>query len=361
MTHTCSRRSFLTRLTLPGAFAALSLPAPVLASAARPGPPLARPRPAPGASRAPRRAALAIATWEHGRAAVEVAGALLEAGAGVLDAAERGVNAVEDDPAVDSVGLGGLPNEKGIVELDAAIMLGRTLEAGSVAVLRDIRNPISVARRVMERTHHVMLAGDEARRFALEQGFEPEDLLTEESGRRWRAWKRDEGRRTFWKEPGGAADASWAPGAAPAPERSHDTVGLIVRDPRGSLCAALSTSGLGWKLPGRVGDSPLVGCGLYADDEAGAAAATGVGEAIIRAAGCHAVVEAMRRGRTPAQACRDVVRRILRRDPGRDRRVAFIAVARDGSCGAAASDPKFSYALFRDGKTTLVPVSPLGL
>jgi isoaspartyl peptidase/L-asparaginase-like protein (Ntn-hydrolase superfamily) len=307
--------------------------------------------------------ALAIATWDFGLKAVEVAGTLLAGGADLLDAVEKGVIVIEDDPRVTSVGLGGLPNEDGIVELDGAIMIGRTLEAGSVASLRRIRNPISVARRIMERTHHVMLVGDEARRFAVGEGFQEEDLLTDEARRQWREWKRDPQRRTFWKEVPAAAGAGHSDAGAPAgagtPTASHDTVGLIVRDARGRLCVGMSTSGLEWKLPGRVGDTPLIGCGLYADDEAGAAAGTGVGEAIIRAAGSHSVVEAMRHGRTPQQACEDVVRRILKRDPGLDRRVAFIAVSRSGAVGAASSDPEFSYGLHRGGKSSIVPVRPI--
>jgi len=321
----------------------------------------------PSAGTGPRSAAgggaLAIATWDFGLKAVEVAGTLLAGGADPLEAAEKGVNAIEDDPRVTSVGLGGLPNEEGIVELDGAIMVGKTLEAGSVASLRRIRNPISVARRILERTHHVMLVGDEARRFALGEGFQEEDLLTDEARRQWREWKRDPRHRTFWKEkPEAAAKGRPDDGALAGvgtPAVSHDTVGLIVRDSRGRLCVGMSTSGLEWKIPGRVGDTPLIGCGLYADDDVGAAAATGVGEAIIRAAGSHSVVEAMRHGRTPQQACEDVVRRILKRDPGRDRRVAFIAVSRSGEIGAASSDPEFSYGLHRGGRSSIVPVRPM--
>ncbi len=289
---------------------------------------------------------LAISTWNHGKIAVEAAARMLNQGAGTLDAVEKGVNAVEDDPTVDSVGLGGLPNEEGIVELDAAVMIGRTLEAGSVGGLRHIRNPISVARQVIERTHHVMLVGEGALQFAHSCGFEDENLLTESSREAWKKWKRDPNRRTFWK------DAVTVAG-------SHDTVGLIVRDAKGRLCVGVSTSGLEWKLAGRVGDSPIIGCGLYADDDVGAACATGIGEAIIRAAASHAIVEAMRRGRTPQQACEEVVRRIVKRDPGRDKRVAFLAVDRHGAFGAASSDPEFTYALFRGGKTSMTSVRPL--
>jgi isoaspartyl peptidase/L-asparaginase-like protein (Ntn-hydrolase superfamily) len=294
---------------------------------------------------------------------------MLNQGAGALDAVEKGVNAVEDDPTVHSVGLGGLPNEEGIVELDAAVMIGRTLEAGSVAGLRHIRNPISVARQVMQRTYHVMLVGEGALQFAHTCGFEDENLLTESSREAWKKWRREPNRKTFWKD--GAATRASLGGdgidpdrpadlaAAQVPPGVHDTVGLIVRDAGGRLCVGVSTSGLEWKLAGRVGDSPIIGCGLYADDEVGAACGTGIGEAIIRAAASHSIVEAMRRGRTPQQACEEVVRRIVKRDPGRDKRVAFLAVDRHGAFGAASSDPEFTYALFRGGKTTMTPVQPL--
>lgn len=349
MSQKWSRRRFLAGLGAPGILLAAPGGARLLASGGGAATlEEAGERQAPAAEPEPRLCGppggpLAIATWNHGRAAVEVAGSLLERGASPLEAVEKGVNAVEDDAGVDGVGIGGLPNEEGTVELDAAVMHGRSLQAGAVGSLRGIRNAISVARRVMERTHHVLLVGEGARRFALAQGFREEDLLTDSSRRRWEEWKRDPRRRTFWRDSG-------------AEPGTHDTVSLLVLDRAGGLGAGVSTSGLAWKLPGRVGDSPIVGCGLYADDEVGAAAATGIGEAIIRSAGSHAVVEAMRRGLSPREACEEVVRRILRRDPGRERRVAFIALGRSGELGAATSDPEFSYALYRDRQVTLTPV-----
>jgi isoaspartyl peptidase/L-asparaginase-like protein (Ntn-hydrolase superfamily) len=369
MDRSWTRRRFLTGLGIPGAVLATLGRWPRLLAVG--GTAMAAGKSTAAAAVAPASGALAIATWGHGKIAVEAAARMLNQGAGALDAVEKGVNAVEDDPTVDSVGLGGLPNEEGIVELDAALMVGRTLEAGSVAGLRHIRNPISVARQVMERTHHVMLVGEGALQFAHSSGFEDENLLTESSREAWKKWKRDPNRKSFWKDGAGAATRASLGGggeesgragdlaAAQVPPGVHDTVGLIVRDAGGRLCVGVSTSGLEWKLAGRVGDSPIIGCGLYADDEVGAACGTGIGEAIIRAAASHAIVEAMRRGRTPRQACEEVVRRIVKRDPGRDHRVAFLAVNRHGAFGAASSDPEFTYALFRGGKTTMTAVRPL--
>lgn len=272
-------------------------------------------------------------------------------GGSLLDALERGINQVELDPTVQTVGLGGLPNEEGVVQLDAMIMDGTSLLTGAVGALEEIATPISVARRVMERTRHVYLVGAGAKQFALGQGFTTRPLLTAESRREWELW-RASGSRGFWR------------GERPAPPSpaDHDTVGAVAHDGRGHVACGLSTSGLAWKLSGRIGDSPIVGSGGYADDEGGAAAATGVGEEIIRVAGSHAVVEGMRRGLSPDEAIAEVLRRIRRRrgaDLGQAQ-VAFVAVRTDGEIGTGALQPGFVAAIHRAGSTTLRPVNPLG-
>lgn len=270
-----------------------------------------------------------VATWSFGREACRAGAAVLAAGGAALDAVERGANAVELDPEVQSVGYGGLPNADGVVELDAAIMDGATHRAGAVAALTSIRTPISVARRVMERTPHVMLAGENARRFAVREGFREEELLTEASRRRWEAWR--VGRRD--PEVGHFDDQK---------REAHDTVGVCALDARGSLAAGCTTSGLAWKVPGRVGDSPIVGCGLYVDDAVGAAAATGNGDDILRVCLSYRVVAAMERGLDPQRACEEAIRHLLAKIGAREEGgAACIALARDGRIGAAATRAGF--------------------
>lgn len=261
-----------------------------------------------------------IATWSFGRVACLAGSRILLAGGSALDAVERGANAVEDDPDVRSVGYGGLPNAEGVVELDAAIMEGLTHRAGAVAALTGVRNAISVARRVMESTPHVMLAGESARRFALREGFLEAELLTEESRRRWKEWR----------ETRAAADVA-----------HFDTVGVCALDRTGNVAAGCSTSGLAWKLPGRVGDSPIVGSGLYADNEIGAAVATGNGDEIMRVCLSYRVVSMMEAGRSPQEACEEAIRYLLRKFSGQTRGAACVALDRDGRIGSAATRSGF--------------------
>jgi N4-(beta-N-acetylglucosaminyl)-L-asparaginase len=249
----------------------------------------------------------------------------------LTDSVEQGVIAIELDARIRSVGRGGLPNATGIVELDAAWMEGEGLRAGGVAALRDTLPAISVARLVMEETPHLLLVGLGADRFARQRGFGRQRLLTEESIRRWRRWRRSRHR------------------AAAATVSGHDTVGVIGWHD-GHLVAACSTSGLAWKLPGRVGDSPIVGAGLYADDQAGAAVATGYGEDITRFNLTSRVVERMRGGASAQRACREAIRFMLRRKPEtRKRMVALLAVRQDGDYGAAATRDGFT-AFVRTGR-----------
>ena len=265
---------------------------------------------------------VAVATWKFGRTAAEAAGEVLRAGGRALDAVEAGINIVELDPKVTSVGYGGRPNAEGLVELDAAIMDGPSHNAGAVAALRNIRRPISVARKVMEQTPHVMLAGDGALRFGVLQGFPEEELLTPQSRLHWEEWRMKA-------------------------ETTHDTVGLIALDADGNLAAGCSTSGLAYKLPGRVGDSPIIGSGLYVDNDVGGAAATGVGEEIMKFCAGFLVVEFMRSGCAPDEACRRTIARILAKTPAdKDVTIALIALSRDGQFGAASTRPEFPHAVW---------------
>ena len=250
-----------------------------------------------------------------------------------MDSVEQGVIAVEMNRRVHSVGRGGLPNSSGQVELDAAWMEGSQLRAGGVAALRDILPAVSVARKGMEKTPHVLLAGEGAEGFARQQGFRPQRLLTKESIRLWREWKRNRA-------------SSGASGSG------HDTVGVIGWH-KGHAIVACSTSGLPWKLPGRVGDSPIIGAGLYADDQAGAAVATGIGEEILRFSVTSRVVEAMRRGASAQNACEGVIRFMIRRKPETTKTmVAVLAVRKDGQCGVAATREGFSAYVRKDKRIT---------
>lgn len=283
-----------------------------------------------------------VATWPFGQPAVEKAMRVFDGGADLLDAVEQGIGIAEDDVANASVGVGGTPNAEGVVQLDACIMEGKEQRAGAVAALEGCAHPISVARRVMEKTPHVLLVGDGARRFAIDEGFAQVDLLTDERRAAWRAWKAENERRNADRGP-----ARRQPQSPP----THDTIALLACVPGKHLVGGCSTSGWAYKRPGRVGDSPIVGAGLYVDDEVGAAGATGLGEQILRFGGALRIVDAMRRGASPAEACEEIVRHILRRSGGtHDPNVNFLAVHRDGRYAAAGTDASFRMAIAtRDG------------
>jgi len=292
-----------------------------------------------------------VATWAFGQTAVKAALPLLQEGKPALDAALAGAQAVEDDPKVDSVGLGGIPNALGTVALDACVMDGKTLACGGVAGVENVRHVAALARRVMEKTPHVLLVGEGARWFALQQGFPLEPLITPESVAAW-AKKRPAPRR---KGPG--------EGGAPPPD-GHDTVTVLALDRKGSLGGVCTTSGLPLKMPGRVGDSPLIGHGLYVDDAAGSAGGTGVGEEIIRVGGSLLIVEAMRSGKSPQEACEAAVRRVnavaVRRGV-HPARVAFLALDPKGRVGATATkQTNFRFAVGRGGKTELLQAREVG-
>ena len=272
-----------------------------------------------------------VSTWRHGIAANATAWKTLSTGGRALDAVETGVRTSESDPNVSSVGIGGLPDASGIVTLDACIM-DETGECGAVACLKDIENPITVARMVMEKTPHVMLVGDGAKQFAIKNGFEPGSSLTEKAQDAWQKWKT--------KHPDAIKQGV-------INIENHDTIGMVAIDQHGNLSGACTTSGLAWKLPGRVGDSPIIGAGLYVDNEIGAATATGVGEAVIRAVGCFLVVELMRQGNSPEEACRLATERVIAKSKNwKDIQVGFIALNKQGQYGSYCIQPGFDYAVY---------------
>jgi isoaspartyl peptidase/L-asparaginase-like protein (Ntn-hydrolase superfamily) len=318
---TASRRDFLR-----GAAAATMLPA---ACARRPA---AGERP------------IVIATWDHGLALCAAAQRVLATGGDLLDALEQGVNVVEDDPAVHTVGFNGFPNEDGVVQLDAAIMDGRTHRAGAVAALERIKNPISVARKVMERTEHALLVGAGASAFARKLGFVEQELMTPELRKEWE--RGDHAR--FWRD-----------------GERHDTVCAIGMDAAGNLATAVSTSGLADKLAGRVGDSAIIGAGSYCDNEIGAAAATGIGELAICNSASFAIVERIRAGVDPTRACEEILARVIAKRPelqtDRAAVLAFIAMSKAGVVGGAAlpqQQRSFRYAIAR-GLTIPPVLTPL--
>ncbi|MBQ41128.1 MAG: glycosylasparaginase [Gemmatimonadetes bacterium] len=274
-----------------------------------------------------------VATWEFGAACVDAAVHTLKQGGTALDAVESGAAVAEADPANRSVGFGGTPNRDGVVQVDAAIMWGPGRQAGSVAALEGILHPISVARRVMEVSPHVMLAGEGAARFALEQGFEEVDLLTEETRKQWEVWRETR-----------AGEGE-----------NHDTIGVVALDSAGNLAASCSTSGAGYKFPGRVGDSPIIGSGLYVDNDVGAAAATGLGEDIMRYCACYEVVAQMARGHSPDEACSSLLRSVLEKDPkGADASISLVALNKEGAYGGSGMQKGFPYAVAAGAETRVL-------
>lgn len=279
-----------------------------------------------------------ISTWRHGLASNERAWEILGAGGRALDAVVEGVQVAEADPEVTSVGYGGLPDRDGHVTLDSCVMDEKG-NAGSVAFLQDFLHPVAVARKVMEETPHVMLVGAGAHRLALEQGFQTQDLLTGNSRQAWLKWKETE------------HYSPWTPRSGPD---NHDTISMLALDAAGNLSGSCTTSGLGYKMHGRVGDSPIIGAALFVDNEVGAACATGVGEEVMKTVGSFLIVELMRQGRSPQEACREGVERIVRKNPRwRDVQVGYLALDRQGRTGAYAIQPWFQYAVHDGGGNRL--------
>lgn len=283
---------------------------------------------------------IVISTWDHGMPANEAAWKILSAGGYSLDAVEAGVRVPEADPKVITVGFGGIPDANGKVSLDACIMdeKGR---AGCVTCLEHIKHPISVARLVMEKTPHVMLSAKGALEFALENGFQKENLLTPEMKKAWKKWKKE--KRGF----------STKINIENQLLENHDTIGMLAIDEDGRMSGACTTSGMGYKMPGRVGDSPIIGAGLFVDSEVGGAVATGSGELVMKTLGTFLVVEMMRSGMSPTEACEQAVKRIAKKIPDyQQHQVGFLALNRLGEYGSFCIQPGFNFAV----KTNTVSV-----
>jgi N4-(beta-N-acetylglucosaminyl)-L-asparaginase len=285
-----------------------------------------------------------ISTWDFGVVANQACWQILSRGGRALDAVEAGVRVPEADLKNHSVGRAGYPDRDGHVSLDASIM-DEHGNCGAVAAMEHIAHPISVARRVMERTPHVLLVGEGATQFAIEQGFPKEELLTPESNAAWHEWLKSADYKPIANSETTTYGKSSLTGV-PGGEGNHDTIGMLAIDAHGNISGACSTSGMAWKMRGRVGDSPIIGAGLYVDNEVGGATSTGVGEEVIRNCGSFLVVELMRQGYSPQSACKEAVSRILKRRPAaRDLQVGFLAINKQGEVGAWAIQPGFNYAL----------------
>jgi len=267
---------------------------------------------------------IAICTWNFGNATAK-AWEVLEKGGNALDAVHQGVMVEENDLSNSTVGNGGRPDRDGNVTLDACIM-DKDGNCGAVLAMQHIANPISVARKVMEETPHVMLAGKGAEQFAYEQGFEKTNLLTEESKQAWEEWKKTSKYKPIINI------------------ENHDTIGMLAIDADGNIAGACTTSGMAYKIAGRVGDSPIIGAGLFVDNEVGGATATGVGEEVVRTVGSFLIVELMRQGKSPQEACEEGVKRIIAKNKDKqDFQIGFIAINKKGETGGYCIHPGFSY------------------
>jgi N4-(beta-N-acetylglucosaminyl)-L-asparaginase len=274
----------------------------------------------------------------NGLRAVNRAVELVLEGSDTLDAAVEGVKIQELDPADDSVGYGGLPNEDGVVQLDASCVHGPTRRAGAVAALEGIKTPSEVAKLVLKYTNHILLVGEGAKRFALSYGFKEEELLTRESRQKWLTWRANRGKDDDWLD---------VPDQEPLVARPTGTINLNIVNVRGEISSVTTTSGLAWKIPGRVGDSPIVGAGQYTDNEIGAAGSTGRGESNIMVCGGFLTVEHMRRGMKPADACLETLKRVVAMTPPRlltpsgqpKFNLSFYAVNKRGEFGSASIFP----------------------
>jgi N4-(beta-N-acetylglucosaminyl)-L-asparaginase len=290
---------------------------------------------------------IVISTWDFGIEANKEAWKTLSKGGRALDAVEAGVKIPEADMKNHTVGRAGYPDRDGHVTLDACIM-DEFGNCGSVAAMENIAHPISVARLVMEKTPHVMLVGDGATQFAIEQGFKKEKLLTPESYKAWKEWLKT---------------AKYSPilnienkQRRPGSKYNHDTIGMLALDAKGNISGACTTSGMAFKLHGRVGDSPIIGAGLYVDNEVGGATSTGVGEEVIRNVGSFLVVELMRQGYSPEDACKEAVMRIIKKKPqtAKEIQVGFLAINKKGEYGAYAIQEGFSFAVCDDKNQELL-------
>lgn len=278
---------------------------------------------------------MVISTWNHGISANKEAMRILNSGGKAIDAVEFGVRIPEADPECTSVGYGGLPDREGRVTLDACIM-DETGNCGSVSFLEHIKHPISVARKVMDKTPHVMLSGNGALKFALEEGFKKEILLTEKAKEKWNEWLENSEYNPIINI------------------ENHDTIGLLALDKNGDISGACTTSGLSWKMHGRVGDSPVIGAGMFVDNEVGGCCATGVGEAVLKTLGSFLVVELMKQGASPQEACEEAISRIIKNQNYKDMQIGYLAINKEGEHGAYAVHPWFNYALYQNGENRMI-------
>ncbi|NPA37028.1 MAG: N(4)-(beta-N-acetylglucosaminyl)-L-asparaginase [Chlorobi bacterium] len=279
---------------------------------------------------------IVVSTWKNGLHANKKAWEILSSGGRAIDAVEKGVMVVEADPDDITVGYGGLPDRDGFVTLDASIMDEKG-NAGSVCALQNIMHPVSVARKVMEKTPHVMLAGEGALQFAVEQGFKEMNLLTEKAKKAWEKWK-----ETSKYEPVINIE-------------NHDTIGMLAIDSAGNISGSCTTSGLAFKMHGRVGDSPIIGAGMYCDNEVGGAVATGMGELVMKTLGSFLVVELMRQGKSPQEAVEEAILRIVKKIPEYKKyQIGYLALDKNGNVGAYCLHKGFNYARYADNKSELI-------
>ena len=273
-----------------------------------------------------------ITTWNYPRANEEAI-KILSSNGNAMDAAEAGCRILEADEKNIYIGIGSLPDETGKVTLDSCVMDSNG-NCGSVAFLQNIVHPVSVARKVMEDTKHVMLVGEGARKFAISKGFKQKNLLTKESRKAWREWLKDRRQMT--------------------PHEAHDTISMLVQDGNGDIAGACTSGGWAYKLHGRVGDSPIIGAGLFVDNEVGAAAATGLGEEVIKTTGSFLVVELMRQGYSPKQACEEALKRGIKAHNGNPEfQIGYIALRKDGEVGSACLKWSFGYMVTQNGISKL--------
>ena len=276
---------------------------------------------------------ISVTTWNFAEAN-RTAGELLSKGASALDAVEQGVRVEESNIKNQTVGKGGAPDRDGNVTLDACIMAPNG-NFGSVCFLENIEHPVSIARKVMEETPHNMLVGEGAYQFAIKQGFEPVNLLTPESEANWKKWLEEKEYRPIINI------------------ENHDTIGMLCLDQKGDIAGACTTSGLAYKMRGRVGDSPIIGSGLFIDNEVGGAVATGLGEEILKNVSTFLIVELMRSGKSPQEACEIAMDRIIKKNPDyKNFQVAFIALNKKGEVGSFCIHPGFTYLKFENSENT---------
>ncbi len=322
-----NRRKFLNSAALAALFAGISLPANAAGKK--------RKKKVNAESRTG--GPMTIATWKHGMEATAEAMRILQSGGSALDAAEKGVRVTESDLTNTSVGLGGFPDREGIVTLDACIMEGSG-RAGSVSFVQGIDHPVTLARKVMEDTPHVMLSGKGAELFAESLGMvKHPNTLTDVSRKAWEEWMKEKKYKPIINI------------------ENHDTIGLLALDNAGKVAGSCTTSGLAFKMHGRIGDSPIIGAGLFCDDEIGAATCTGLGETVLRTLASHTAVELMRSGATPQEAAEEAIHRIVKKHSNfNDFQVGILVITKTGEHGAFGLHKGFNYALFQNGTQRLI-------